>query len=169
MKNRIPIILLVLGIIFITGPSFPQSTGLRSPHEMGMKRWKGGSPCWRVQDLDLSLEQRKGLHLIQQSYLQETQLFQKEIFTKLLELRELLINPTTKTESLRGKYNEINELRSKHEEKAIEYLIKLRNLLTPDQLLLWCPEREFPSFLQTMHGFGPMRHIPFRKASPPNE
>lgn len=168
MRNRIQIFT-VLIVVFMACPSFPQSTRLKPPYEMGMKGWRGESPCWRVQDLDLSLEQRKGLSLIQQNYLQETQLIQRELFTKLLELRELLINPATKTESLRGKYSEINELRSKQEEKAIEYLIKVRNLLTSDQLLLWCPEREFPSFLQMIHGFGPMQHMPFKRNFPPNE
>ncbi len=169
MKNKLQIIIYGLIMTLMTSPSFPQSSHRGAFQETGMKRGRGESLCWRVQDLDLSIEQRKGLSLIQQNYLQETQLIQKELFTKFLELRELLVNPTVKTESLRGKYIEINELRSKQEEKAIDYLIKVRNLLTPEQLLLWCPEKEFPTFLQMRHGFGPMGHMPFRKISPDND
>jgi len=64
---------------------------------------------------------------------------------------------------------EIIELQSKQEEKAVEYLIKVRNLLTPEQLKSWCPEQEFPSFRHMMHGTGPMGPMHQRKAFPPPE
>jgi Spy/CpxP family protein refolding chaperone len=154
-------------VILAASPSFPQPSEMKSGPRMGMKRWRGESPCWRVHELNLSIEQRKGLDLIQQTYFRDTQSLRVELFTKLLELRELLINPSIKIESLRGKYLEISELRSKQEEKAIEYLINMRNLLTPEQLQYWCPEQEFPSFLQMMYGIGPMGSMHPKRPFPP--
>jgi len=123
---------------------------------MGMKKWRGEGQCWRASELNLSQEQRRGLDLLQQTYFREAQLIRLQLFTKRVELRELLVNPTIKLEPIRVKHLEIIELQSKQEEKAIEYLIKVRNLLSPDQLQNWCPEQEFPAFRKMTHGMGPM-------------
>jgi hypothetical protein len=80
-----------------------------------------------------------------------------------LELREFLTNPNIRIESIRSKYLEINEIQSKLEEKTIEYVIKVRNLLTQEQLKNWCPEQEFPLFQRMMHGPGPMGIMPPRR------
>jgi Spy/CpxP family protein refolding chaperone len=127
---------------------------------MGMRRWRGEGPCWKASELNLSQEQRKSLDLIQETYFREAQLLRLQLFTKRLELRELLTNPTLRAETIRGKNLEIIELQSKQEERAIEYLIKVKNLLTPEQLKDWCPEQEFPRFRQMMHGTGPRGPAP---------
>jgi len=126
---------------------------------MGMRRWKGDDQCSRASELNLSQEQRKSLDLLQQTFFREAQLLRLEIFTKKLELRELLTNPTMRVEIIRGKTSEIAELQSKQEERAVEYLIKVRNLLSPEQLKTWCPEQEFPYFRQMMPGRRPMGPI----------
>jgi len=149
--------------ILLTSPSFPQGSGMRHGPGMGMRPWKGEGPCWNASELNLSQEQRKGLDLIQQTYLREAQLIRAQLFTKRLEFREFLINPNIKIESVRMKHLEIVDLRSKQEEKAIEYLIKVRNLLTLEQLQNWCPEQEFPSFRQMMYGPSPMGPKRFRE------
>lgn len=123
---------------------------------MGMRRWRGEGQCPRASELNLSQDQRKTLDLLQQTYFREAQVLRLEIFTKNLELRELLTNPSVRVETIRGKTSEISELQSKQEEKAVEYLIKVRNLLSPEQLKTWCPEQEFPYFRQTMPGRRPM-------------
>ena len=133
---------------------------------MGGKSWRGEGPCWRASELNLSQEQRKGLDLIQETYFREAQLIRAQLFTKRLELREFLINPTLRIESIRVKYSEIIELQSQQEEKAIEYLIKVRNLLTPEQLQNWCPEQEFPHIRQMIYGTGPMGSMPPKKTYP---
>jgi hypothetical protein len=110
----------------------------------------------------------RGLDLIQQTYFQEVRLLRAQLFLKRLELREFLTNPTVKIESVRAKYWETIELKSKLEEKAIEYLIKLRNLLTQEQLKRWCPEKEFSLLREMMHGVGPMGPMSL-KTLPPEE
>lgn len=163
MTFKMKVFIFCLFILLMATSSFSQ------PSEMGMRRWRGDSPCWRASDLDLSPEQRKGLDLIQQTYFREVQLLRLQVFTKRLELRELLTNSAARTESIRGKYSEIIELQSKQEEKAVEYLIKVRSLLTPEQLRNWCPEQEFPHSRQMMYGPGPMGSIPPKKTLPPTE
>jgi Spy/CpxP family protein refolding chaperone len=163
MKAKIPILIFCFFSTFITSPSFSQPPG------MGMRKWGGEAPCWRASDLDLSQEQRKNLELIQQAYFREAQLLRAQLFTKRLELRELLIGPAVKIESIRGKNSEIIELQSKEEERSVEYLVKVKNLLTPEQLQKWCPEQEFPAFRHRMHGTGPMGPMQPRKTFPPPE
>jgi len=157
MKLKMQIVIFFLLIFLPTTSSFSQPSG------MGMRKWRGEGPCWRASELNLSQEQRTSLDLIQQTYFREAQLFRLQLFTKNIELRELLTNPTTKIESIRGKYSEIIELQSKQEEKAVEYLIKVRNLLTLEQIKNWCPEQELPAFRQMMHGTGPMGPKRFRE------
>jgi Spy/CpxP family protein refolding chaperone len=157
MKIKIKTLIFCFLILFATTSSFSQPSG------KGMKKWRGEGPCWGASELNLSQEQRKSLDLIQQTYFREAQFIRTQLFTKRLELREFLINPTIKIESIRVKYFEIIELQSKQEEKAIEYLIKVRNLLTLEQLQNWCPEQEFPAFRQMMYGPGPMGPKRFRE------
>jgi Spy/CpxP family protein refolding chaperone len=106
------------------------------------------------------------LDSINQTYLRETRPLRTEIFSKRLELREFFTNPTIKIEAIRAKHMEILELQSKQEEKTIEYLIRVRNLLTQEQLKMWCPEQEFffswrmmhePDFMSPMN---PKRNLP---------
>ena len=149
MKLKIQILAFCLFFVLMTSSSFSQPG-------MGMRKWRGEDQCWRASELNLSQEQRKTLNLLQQTYFREAQLLRIELFTKNLELRELLTNPSVRAETIRGKTSEIVELRSKQEEKAAEYLIKVRNLLSPEQLKTWCPEQEFPYFRQTMPGRHPM-------------
>jgi hypothetical protein len=149
-------------------PSFAQPSGMRPGPGMGMRAWRGEDQCWKASDLNLSSDQAKGLELIQQSYLRETQPLRAELFLKRLELRDFLTNPTTRIESIRSKYSEINELQSRLAEKVIEYLIKVRNLLTKEQLKNWCPELEIPLFRRMMQGpgsVGPMspKRTPFQE------
>ncbi len=148
MNLKILILTLFL-FAFMTSSAFSQPG-------MGMRRWRGEGQCSRASELNLSQEQRKTFDLLQQTYFREAQLLRLELFTKNLELRELLTNPSVRVETIRGKSLEITELQSKQEEKAVEYLIKVRNLLSPEQLKTWCPEQEFPHFRQMMPGTGPM-------------
>ncbi len=156
MKQKVKIMTFVLVFLFL----FITSSALSQPG-MGMRRWRGEDQCSRASDFNLSAEQRKNLELFQQAYFREAQLLRLRIFTKKLEMRELLTNSAVKIDVIRSKNSEITELQSKQEEQSLEYLIKVRNLLTPEQLKTWCPDQEFPYFFrQTMPGRRPMGPIP---------
>jgi len=158
----------VLFFFFPVALSFSQPPGMG----MGMRPWKGEARCWKASEMSLSPEQIKGLDAFQQTFFRETQLFRAQIFAKRLELRELLTNPTSKTEMIRAKSSEILDHQTKLEEKALEYLIKVRGLLTQEQLKNWCPELEFPPFRRMMQGpdlMGPLspRRPPYPEGGKP--
>jgi Spy/CpxP family protein refolding chaperone len=136
---------------------------------MGMRHWRGEDRCCRASELNLSSGQVKELESIQQTYFRETQLLRAQLFSKRLELREILTNPNVKIESIRSKYSEINEIQCRFEERAIEYLIKVRHLLTPEQLKNWNPEEEFPLLRRIMHGPDSMGRMRPRKNQPSTE
>jgi hypothetical protein len=146
--------LIFLFLFLFISSSFSQSPERR--HGPGMMHRRGGPPCFSASDLNLSPDQIKELDLIQQSFYREAQPIRSELFSKYLELKDFLTNPIIKIESIHAKNAEIIVLQSKLEEKAIYYLIKVRALLTEEQLKIWCPEQEFPQSRRMMPGPGPM-------------
>jgi len=157
-------ILLISFIFFIQiFPAFSQPPEMRSSPETEMTKPRGQLQCLRASDLDLSKGQMKGLELVQQAYFEEIRLLRIQLFSKRLELRESIINPNPRMESIRSKYWEINELQSRLDQKTIDYLIKLNSILTQEQLRSWCPEKEFPFPQEMMQGPGPMSPMHPRK------
>lgn len=138
--------LFVLSVFFFLlcplSPAFPQPPGVPRPPG-DMRPWREEPRCFRAADLNLSLDQMKRLDTIHQVHMRETQLLRAELWLKNIEFREILTNPGTKPESLRAKYVEISEVQNKLEEKIFEGLVKVRILLTQEQLKRWCPEQEF--------------------------
>lgn len=155
MKLR-SLVLILLFLFLFACPSFSQPSEKRYGPGMGRMHRRGETPCLRAFDLNLSPDQIKELELIQQSFFREAQPIRTELLSKYLELKEFLTNPIIKIESIHAKNAEIILLQSKLEERAIHYLIKVRALLTQDQLRTWCPEQEFPHSRRMMPGSGPM-------------
>jgi len=157
-KMKIKLFIFVLSLSFLFSPSLSlsQPPGMRHGPGMGMMHHRGRPPCFRASDLNLAPDQMKELEIIQQSFYRETQPIRSELFSKYLELKEFLTNPIIKIESIQAKNEEIILLQSRLEEQGIHYLIKVRALLTQEQLKLWCPEQEFPHSRRMMHGPGPM-------------
>jgi hypothetical protein len=170
IMKRANIILLVFCTLFVPliSLSFAHTTAPKTAAGMGMRQWRGENRCWKASDLTLSPEQVKGLDLINLTYLKETRPLRNELFSKRLELREFLTDPNVKAESIQLKNTEVLALESKIGDREIEYLIKVRSLLTQEQLKNWCPEQEFPflrGMMQRPEAMGPM---PPRK-TPPHE
>jgi len=152
MKSQVILLALFFSFLVPSSPSSAQPAGMKFKPGMEMRQWKMDEQCWKASDLNLSSEQAKALELIQQTHFRETRLLRGELFLKRLELREFLSNPSAKIESIRSKYAELNDLQTKLEEKFLDYLIKIRGLLTIEQLKNWCPEQEIPLFRQMMQG-----------------
>jgi Spy/CpxP family protein refolding chaperone len=162
MKFKIIPILFYLISISIATPSFSQPSRMGNTTPMGMMHFKRETRCSKALELNLSQEQLKKLKLIQQNYFLETQTLRTKLFTKRLEIRELLTNPTINVDSIRPRYLEIAEIQYKLEEKFMEYLINVRNILTEEQVKKWCPEKEFPFHQIIPHGrmpIGPIRPL----------
>jgi hypothetical protein len=172
MKVRSLVLIFVLLLLF-TSPSFSQPPDKMHGPEMGRMHRREEFQCPRASDLNLSADQMKELELIQQSFYREASLIRAELFSKYLELNEFLTDPLIKIESIRAKNSEIILLQSKMEERAIHYLIKVRTLLTREQLRIWCPDREFLHSRRMMMGPGPMGPMgppkPYPKEEPRKE
>jgi hypothetical protein len=166
MKSKF-LVLIFLSLFLFISHSFSQPAGPKYGPGMGKMPRRGDSPCLRASELNLSPDQMKELEFIHQAYFRETQPLRTELFSKYLELKEFLTNPTIKMESIHAKNAEIIQLQSRLEERSIYYLIKVRALLTQDQLKVWCPEQEFPLFRRMMHGPGQMGPMVPRK--PPSQ
>jgi len=164
MKLRIIIPLYIFIFVFPPLLAFSQPSSMKlSPR---MEQWWTEAQCLRASDINLSQDQIKGLDMIQEAYFQEIRFIRIQLFSRRLELRDILTNPTQRSEAIRAKYREMNELQLKLDEQTMEYLLKLRNLLTKEQLKTWCPEKEF-SFLREMvrgpgliHPMHPRKHPP---------
>jgi Spy/CpxP family protein refolding chaperone len=153
-------------LVLFSSHAFSQPSGMRMGPGIGMRHWREENRGYRAWELNLSSVQAKELELIQQIYFRETQVLRAQLLSKRLELWEFLRNPTTRIESIRSKYSEINETESRFEEKAIEYLLKVRNLLTSEQLRSWNPDEEFSLFRRMMRGVEPMGPIHPRRSPP---
>jgi len=158
MRN---VILFIFFILLIS----PILSSYAQPPAMGTKPWGAEAQCLKASELNLSQEQMKGLDALQQAFFREAQLLRIQLFSKRLELRELLTNPTTKIEAIRTKSAEILDSHAKVEERSIDYLIKVRGLLTHEQLKNWCPEFEIPTPRRMMQGPGSVG--PFTPRKPP--
>jgi hypothetical protein len=154
MKFKLFTAIVCLSFLLVPSLSFSQPPERR--HGPGMMHRRGGPQCLRASDLNLSLDQMKELELIQQSFYREAQPIRTELLSKYLELKEFLTDPIIKIESIHAKNAEIILLQSKLEERTIHYLLKVRTLLTQEQLGIWCPEQEFPHSRRMMPGPGPM-------------
>ena len=133
---------------------------------MGMRQWRGENRCWKAADLNLSPDQVKGLDLISQAYLKETRPLRNELFSKRLEFREFLTDPNVKAELIQLKNTEVLALESKIGDREVDYLIKVKSLLTLEQLKNWCPEQEFPFLRGMMQRPETMGSMPPRKTLP---
>ncbi len=159
MKSKALLLFLILFFFLIPTLSDAQP--------MGMRPWKKDPWCGKASELHLTPEQLKEYESLQNIYFGETQLLRAQLLTKRLEIRELLTHPENKTELIRMKSMELVHIQSKIEEKAMEFLLKVRRLLTSEQLKFWCPEQEFPMIQWRMpahrlHGrpMGPRMKIP---------
>jgi len=153
-------------LVLFSSRAFSQPSGMTMGPGTGMRHWAEENQGYRAWELNLSSVQAKELDLIQQVYFRETQILRAQLLSKRLELWEFLRNPATRIESIRSKYSEINEIESRFEGKAIEYLLKVRSLLTSEQLRSWNPHEEFSLFRRMMRGVEPWGPIHPRRGPP---
>lgn len=156
-SRRFLFLWMIASLIFLNSFGFSQSLQERPVFPMRMGHGKREAKCWRVSELELSSDKQKELQLIQQTFLKETQLLRAQLFTKRLELREMLTNPSIREEAIRPKYLELAEIQTKLEERTMEYLIRIRSFFTSEQLPFWCPEEEFPLYQFMRERHGPMK------------
>jgi Spy/CpxP family protein refolding chaperone len=165
--GRVSHIALALSFFFVfsIAPASAQPPGMKPHHEMGGRHWRGEGQCPGALELNPSPDQAKALDRLSHSYLQETRRLRIELLSKRLELREFLTDPSVKGVAIHAKTSEIVELQSRLEETATDYLLKVRNLLTQEQLKNWCPEQDLFMSQRMME----RPHFMPQRPSPPYE
>ncbi|MFQ6079542.1 MAG: Spy/CpxP family protein refolding chaperone [Thermodesulfobacteriota bacterium] len=144
MKTRFLIILsacfLILGVPI---------AGAQRPAQRGMGGRHGDAPWCLPGDLQLTEEQMEKLKSIEGRYLSDINPLRNDLLNKRYELRRLILNPTSKADDIRAKQEGAFVLETQIQEKVIDYQLKVREILTPQQFKVWISRYRM--------GAGPMR------------
>lgn len=82
----------------------------------------------------LTAEQGTNLQELRQKFDDETAQLRGTIITKRFELQSLWTNPTADSRAIQEKEKELRSLQDQMTEKATQFKLEARNILTPDQL-----------------------------------
>ena len=144
MKNHF-LIIFIVALFILPYPS----VWAQWPVQRGMGRGHDHPPCWLPEDLQMTVEQEEKLKSIQGSYLNDITLLRNDLLNKRYELRRLILDPTSKADDIRVRQEEAFVLEAQIEEKVIDYQLKVKEILTPQQFRLWISRYQV--------GFGPRR------------
>ena len=157
MKTRFFIILFI-SLLILQGPF----AWAQRPVQRGMGKGHGHPPCWLPDDLQMTPEQIEKLKSIQGSYLNDISSLRNDLVNKRYELRRLMLDPASEADDIRAKQEEAFVLETQIQEKVIDYQLKVREVLTPEQFRLWISRYQVGfgprgGSRHGMHGMG-MRH-----------
>jgi Spy/CpxP family protein refolding chaperone len=149
MKTRFLIILaaslLILGV---------PMAGAQWPAQRGMGMGQGHPPRGLPEDLRLTAEQMDRLKSIEGSYLNDIAPLRNDLLNKRYELRRLFLDPTSKADDIRAKQEEAFVLETQIQEKIIDYQLKVREVLTPEQFKVWISSYRMGAGAMTGHHHG---------------
>jgi Spy/CpxP family protein refolding chaperone len=128
--------------------------GAQWPVQRGMGMGHGHPPSWVPDDLRLTAEQMEELKSIEGSYLNDITPLRNELLNKRYELRRLFLDPTSKADDIRAKQGEAFVLETQIQEKVIDYQLKVREVLTPDQFKVWISRYKMGAGPMRGHGHG---------------
>jgi Spy/CpxP family protein refolding chaperone len=120
--------LLILALIAVSA-AIGQPRGTASHEKTG----GGGFDKFAAQ-LGLTPDQEATLKGLRQEFRTETAGIRESLRTKWQELSALFRDPKAKDEDIIAKRRELSALRDQIGQKAVEYLLKARKVLTPEQL-----------------------------------
>lgn len=98
----------------------------------GFGRGRQGRRGQIMEALDLSQEQKNELQSIRNQYQPRIQDKQKTLFEARQSLREMMIDDTASSE-VRRQHQQVQTLRQDMSDLRFESMLKMRNVLTPDQ------------------------------------
>lgn len=104
----------------------------------------GRPPCWLPEDLRLTNEQIKQMNSFQHHYLEDIKILRSDLLNRRYRFRRLLTNPTSKAADIRSKQKEVFALENQIRERILDYQLKVRNILTPQQFKLWVSRHRMP-------------------------
>jgi Spy/CpxP family protein refolding chaperone len=145
MKKKVVVLglvaVMVLGVAyaFAQGPGTGPGPGRKAG--WGQDRWSSLTP-----------EQQTKVQELRQKFNDETAQLRGTMLTKRLELQSLWRNPNADSKAIQDKEKEFRSLRDQMRDKAVQFKLEARKILTPEQL------SEFGPGLGMGRGFGE-RHM----------
>ncbi len=117
---------LILGVTYV----YAQGPG----HGLG---WRG-EHCWESGDPEkfssLTPEQKAKFQELRQKFNDETAQLRGALVTKRLETQSLWTNPKAEPKAIIDKEKELRDLQNQMKDKAIQFKLEARKLLTPEQI-----------------------------------
>jgi len=111
---------------------FSATLAFAGPSGRGMGPGYGMSP-YAASSLGLTPEQSQKVQTLREAYLKDITPLQNLLFSKKTELRLLWSEANPSQEKIMAKQSEINGLQQQLQQKATQYQLETRNVLTPEQ------------------------------------
>lgn len=150
MKKRIITLGLVAVLLLGVAYAYAQKPGMEPGPEPGMGHGhKRMHEFWGPgKDAFLTPEQKVKFQELRRKFNEETAQLKGLLLTKRLELQSLWTNPKAESKAILDKERELREVRNRLGEKAIQYMLEAREVLTPEQIT------EFGQHFGMGFGFG---------------
>ena len=149
MKIRFSIILFMFVLPLIVPPALAQWPGQR-----GMRGGNRHPPCWRPDDLHMTPEQTERLKSIQSSYLSDIRRLRNDLANKRYQLRKLMSDQASSRYDVRKNQEEVFRLETQIQEKMVDYQLKVKEILTPQQFKRWRYQERSGNRMGPQHGMG---------------
>ncbi len=98
--------------------------------------------CNAAENLSLSEEQKKTIESIDSALSEQINRVRSELMSRRFELQSMLRDPEASEQKIRKKAEEIEGTQNKCLETMIDREIKIRSVLTTEQLRKWCSPLE---------------------------
>ena len=103
----------------------------------GMEHPQDHPGYWLPEDLQLTAEQIEKMESIQKSFLEDITPLRNDLFNKKYSLRRLFSDPASSATTIKAKQQEVFAVQRQIQEKLLDYRLKVRDILTPEQYQLW--------------------------------
>jgi Spy/CpxP family protein refolding chaperone len=90
-----------------------------------------------LERLDLAEEQRAAVQRIEKAYNDQINELHGRLMSKRLELQSVFRNPEADEQTIRARAREVFDLQDECRHMAMDYLVEIRGVLTPEQLRNW--------------------------------
>jgi len=99
-------------------------------------------------------EQTERLKSIQSSYLSDIRRLRNDLANKRYQLRKLMADPASRPYDVRKKQEEVFRLEAQIQEKMVDYQLRVKEILTPQQFKRWRYQERFEHRMGPQHGMG---------------
>ncbi len=130
MKKTIVVLGLVAVMVLGVAYAFAQGPGQGPGHRPGWGHEKWSS---------LTPEQQTKFQELRQKFNDETAQLRGTMLTKRLELQSLWTNPKSDSKAILDKEKEFRSLQDQMKDKAVQFKLESRKILTPEQLSQFGP------------------------------